>query len=235
MTATHPRWQDLLTKLLHQEHHEAVSSEVEPYQAQPALGVDLGLMWNEAMLPGTLLAADTPPIASRYPSGWQAAQHQHWGSPFPCSIGLAPQFLQNLEGIISDGRGFFEQSRQPMTSSTSFEPTLETKSVISQLALARLAGDVESTNRLIDQLDGEDLQKNERAAQLWLAGDRQSARDLWDGLPSENPVVAFNQGIAALAAGETAKGRKCLNRAVKGFDDTTGWNHLAALYLAVVE
>jgi len=47
--------------------------------------------------------------------------------------------------------------------------------------------------------------------------------------------VAFNQGIAALADGESARGRKCLNRAVKGFDDTTGWNHLAALYLAVVE
>ena len=45
MNTTHPRWQDLLTKLLHQEHVDEPVSEVEPYQAQPALGLDLGLAW----------------------------------------------------------------------------------------------------------------------------------------------------------------------------------------------
>lgn len=235
MTTTHPRWQDLFTKLLQQEHHETAASEVEPYQAQPALGVDLGLMWQEAMLPGTLLAADTPRLTSRFPSGWNAARYQQLGSLFPCCIGLAPQFLQKIDGIMSDAKSFFQQSHQLLTSSTSFEQTLETKSVYTQLALARLAGDAEAANRLIDHLDGEVLQKNERAAQLWLTGDRESARDLWDDLPSKNPVFAFNQGIAALAAGDTSRGQKCLHRAVEGFEETTGWNHLATLYLAVVE
>lgn len=235
MTATHPRWQDLLTKLLHDEHQDAASSEVEPYQAQPALGIDLGLMWQEAMLPGIVLADDTPRISSHFPTAWNAARYQQRESLFPCCIGLAPQFLHTIDGIISDARSFFEQPPQPVTRSTSFEPTLETRSIYTQLALARLAGDADTANRLIDQLEGETLQKNERAAQLWLTGDRVSARDLWDSLPGDTPVVAFNQGIAALAAGETPRGRKCLRRAVDGFEETTGWNHLAALYLAVVE
>jgi hypothetical protein len=235
MTTTHPRWQDLFTKLLQQEHHETAASEVEPYQAQPALGADLGLMWQEALMPGILLAADTPRIPNRYPSGWNSARYQQYGSLFPCCIGLAPQFLQKIDGIMSDAKAFLAQPHQPTTSSTSFEQTLETKSVYAQLALARLAGDAEAANRLIDQLDGEVLQKNERAAQFWLNGDRQSARDLWDDLPSKNPVVPFNQGIAALAAGETTRGRQCLHRAVEGFEEITGWNHLASLYLAVVE
>ncbi|HQR42685.1 MAG TPA: hypothetical protein PLX97_08370 [Gemmatales bacterium] len=235
MNTTHPRWQDLLTKLLHQEHVDEPVSEVEPYQAQPALGLDLGLAWNDAVLPGLLLADGELRLASRYPGAWAAARHQALTGPFPCCIGLAPQFLQSIQGILNNATAFLQQPVVNQTGNMTAEQTLDNKTPLSQLAIARLAGDHGKAAELIPQLDGELLQQNERAAQLWLEGDRVAARQQWDSLDDSQPVIAFNQGLAALVAGDTRRGRECLTRAAKGFSDTTGWHHLAELYLALAQ
>lgn len=235
MNTTQPRWQDLVAKLLQQDHLEDTVSEVEPYQAQPALGFDLTLAWNEALLPGELLADEEPRRTARFPSAWQTARYVTMHGPFPCCVGMAPQFLQKIDRFLSDSSGFFQQDAVSTAGPMIAEVTLDNKSILSQLAIARLAGDAEQVDRLVNELPGETLQKNERAAQAWLAGDRENARGLWDSLPGDHPVVAFNQGLAALAAGEQERGRACLERAVAGFAESTGWHHLAELYLAVSE
>lgn len=235
MNTTQPRWQDLFAKLLMEEHQDAIVSEVELYQAQPALGLDLGLAWNEAVLPGVLLAEDDARVSARFPSAWNSASHLNLTGPFPCCVGLAPQFLQKIDRFMEDATGFFQQETPIITSNCIAEATLDSKTPLSQLAIARLAGDAEQINRLIPQLDGELLQKNEQAAQLWLTGSREEARQLWDSLPGDEAVIAFNQGLAALASGDTKRGQECLNRAVDGFEESTGWHHLAELYLAVIE
>ncbi len=234
MNTTTPRWQDLLAKLIQQDHHEVPSSEVELYQAQPALGLDLGLAWSEALLPGILLAEEEPRVQARFPSSWNAARHVTLAAPFPCCIGMAPQFLQKIDGIMDNASAFFQQESMGMPT-LSADITLDNKTPLSQLAIARLAGDANQIERLIPQLDGELLQKNERAAQLWFNGQRDEAREAWKSLDDDSPVIAFNQGIAALAQGDTEHGRECLARAVNGFDESTGWHHLAELFLAVAE
>ena len=234
MNTTTPRWQDLLAKLLHQDHHESPQSEVELYQAQPALGLDLAMAWNEAMLPGVLLAEVEPKMKSRFPAAWNAARNLSLAAPFPCCVGMAPQFLQKIDGILDNADVFFQQE-VTLPTAMSAEVNLENKSPLSQLAVARLAGDVALSNRLINELDGELIQKNEQAAQLWLSGNRADARQIWDDLETENPVIAFNQGLAALAAGDREHGRERLNVAVQGFEESTGWHHLAELYLAIAQ
>ncbi|HQR07804.1 MAG TPA: hypothetical protein PLN21_13335 [Gemmatales bacterium] len=234
MNTTTPRWQDLLAKLIHQDHHEAPASEVELYQAQPALGLDLGIAWSEALLPGQLLAEEEPRVSARFPASWNAARHVTLAAPFPCCIGMAPQFLQKIDAIMENAEAFFQQETvgMPMLSA---DITLDNKTPLSQMAIARLAGDANQIERLIPQLDGELLQKNERAAQLWFAGRLDEAREAWDNLDGENPVIAFNQGLAAMATGDVERGRECLAIAVEGFPESTGWHHLAELYLAVAD
>jgi hypothetical protein len=232
MTMTHPRWQDLLTKLLHQEHVDEPVSEVDPYQAQPALGLDLSLAWSDAILPGILLSDNEPQLPARFPGAWAAARHQAFTGPFPCAIGLAPQFLQRIDGILNNGLGFLQQPVSSQVGNLASQ-TLDNKTVLSQLAIARLAGDHGRANELIRQLDGDLLQRNERAAQQWLEGQRTEAREQWDAIASDEPVIAFNQGLAALVAGDIRRGRARLTSAAQGFADTTGWHHLAELYLAL--
>lgn len=235
MNTMTPRWQDLLTRVIQQDHPENSTSEVELYQAQPALGLDLGMAWNEALLPGTLLSEEEPPVSARFPSAWNAARNVSLAAPFPCCIGLAPQFLQKIDYILDNASSFFQKELPTMPVGMTAEVTLDNKTTLSQLAIARLAGDFEQVHRLIPELDGEQLQKNEHAAQLWLAGKREEARHAWDSLDGKHPVIGFNQGLAALAHGDVARGRKCLTAAAKGFDESTGWHHLAELYLAVAQ
>lgn len=235
MNTTTPRWQDLLARMLEQEHAEVPTSEVELYQAQPALGLDLSMAWNEAILPGQLLSEDMPQVSARFPSAWNAVRHVSFAAPFPCCIGMAPQFLQKIDSILENAQTFFEQELPSMPAGVTAETALDNKTTLSQLAIARLAGDTEQVNRLIADLDGETLQKNELAAQLWLAGQRGEAKEAWDNLDGNHPVIAFNQGLAALASQDAARGRERLAKAVSGFDQTTGWHHLAELYLAVAQ
>jgi hypothetical protein len=234
MTATTPRWQDLLQRLIHADHPDEPMSEVEPYQAQPALGLDLATAWNDALLPATLLDSDAH-VSARFPTGWQAARYLCFAAPFPCCTGLAPQFLQNISGIMNDASNYFQQQLPGFSSVSGAEMTLETKSVLSQLALARVGGDATRTSELIDQLDNEHLRQNERAAQLWLSGDRTQAESLWHDIDLNHPVIAFNRGLAALANGQHQRGQGCMTRAARGFPESTGWHHLAELYLAVSE
>lgn len=234
MNTTTPRWQDLLAKLIYQDHHEAPASEVELYQAQPALGLDLGIAWSEALLPGQLLAEEEPRVSARFPGSWNAARHVTLSAPFPCCIGMAPQFLQKIDVIMDNAEAFFSQETvgMPMLSA---DITLDNKTPLSQMAIARIAGDAQKIESLIPQLEGELLQKNERAAQLWFTGRRDEARAAWDSLDGENPVIAFNQGLGAMAVGDVKRGRECLLIAVEGFPDSTGWHHLAELFLATAE
>lgn len=235
MTTSMPRWQDLLTRMLAQDSPVEIDSEVEPYQAQPALGIDLALTWNEALLPARLLSEDSVLVSAHFPAAWSAARHVDLLSPFPCCIGLAPQFLQRIHVLLENSRQFFQQTMNTSRPRFTAEPTLDSKTVISQLAVARLAGDHDKSRELIPQLEGSVLQKNELAAQRWLEGDRDTAALIWNDLPTEHPVIAFNQALVALASNETKLGKGYLQRAINGFDQSTGWHHLSELYLVLAE
>lgn len=235
MNASMPRWQDLFTRMLAQDTPVEIVSEVEAYQAQPALGIDLSLTWNEALLPARLLSKDAVHVSAHFPAAWSAARHVDLLIPFPCCTGMAPQFLQRIHALLENNGEFFQQSMNTSRPRFTAEPTLDSKTVISQLAVARLAGDHDKSRELITQLDGEVLQKNEHASQHWLEGDRDTAASIWNDLPADHPVIAFNQALVALAHRETKQGKARLQHAIDGFDENTGWHHLSELYLALAE
>jgi hypothetical protein len=235
MTADIPRWQDLLTRMLAQDTPAEMVSEVEPYQAQPALGMDLTLTWREALLPALLLSEETVPVSAHFPAAWSAARYVDLLTPFPCCIGMAPQFLQQIQALLENSQHFFVQTLPVSRPRFTAEPTLDSKTVISQLAVARLAGDHDKSRELITQLAVSELQKNELGAQHWLEGDRDTAAMIWNELPADHPVIAFNQALAALSSKDAKQGKACLQRAIDGFDESTGWHHLSELYLALAE
>lgn len=235
MTASMPRWQDLFTRMLAQDTPVEIDSEVEPYQAQPALGMDLPFTWNEALLPARLLSEESIAVSAHFPAAWSAARYVDLVTPFPCCTGMAPQFLQRIQTLLENSKHFFEQTAPVSRPRFTAEPTLDSKTVISQLAVARLAGDHDKSRELISQLDGELLQKNELAAQHWMEGDSETAATMWNDLPADHPVITFNQAIAALARGDKKQGKACLQRAISGFDQSTGWHHLSELYLVLAE
>lgn len=73
---------------------------------------------------------------------------------------------------------------------------------------------------------------NEQAANLWLAGRSDAALAMWQMLPA-GPVASFNMGMALLMLGRTKSAEPHLVSASSSLPETSGWQHLAALYLTV--
>lgn len=229
--STPPRWQDLLANYLQRSPDREAEglSEVEPYQAQPALGLDLATAWRDALLPGVMLG-EAEAATSAYPDAWLHARSHTWAAPFPCCVGMAPQFLQQIQGLMRDARHFFQTASESRPAATTANVEAG-PSWLGQLAEARVTGDFARAATLLeDHQRPKLLLQNERAAQAWLRGDRKSAARLWNEMSGSEPVVAFNQALAALSLGDTKTGVERLRKASAGFDESTGWRHLAELY-----
>ena len=81
-------------------------------------------------------------------------------------------------------------------------------------------------------LDDAAVSVNERAAALWLDDHREEALAVWQTLPA-GPVANFNLGMANLMLGFSKRAIPYLEASVESLPETTGWHHLAALYLSV--
>jgi hypothetical protein len=236
--ANQPRLQELLTHFLRAQHQlpELPMSEVELYQAQPALGLELTLAWSDGLLPGRMLSDSSDWQNQEMPTEWaQQARTLSWSAPFPCCVGLAPQFLQHISSLLQDSEKFFRTPLRFTTQTT--WPTSKTASLASQLASARLCGQNEHVTTALDSFsDPNDitLKQNEKGAQEWLQGNYSQAEKIWQKLPAEQPVVAFNQSLACLQRGDVTAGIRLLSRASQGISNDSGWHHLAELYLAAL-
>jgi len=223
-----PRWQELLARFLQRSDEALELGEVEPYQAQPALGLDLATAWQDALLPGTTLGEPDPTRA--YPDAWQQIRYYQWEAPFPCCVGLAPQFLQHIRLLMQDTQQFFQSVPKLQGSSLADSPP-EDEPWLVRLALARSSGDFTMVDAVLGEPEDRGIVvRNERAAQDWLRGNRAAAARIWDSLPQDHAVIVFNQGLAAISRGDLDRGRRDLASASSGFAETTGWRHLADLY-----
>ncbi len=75
---------------------------------------------------------------------------------------------------------------------------------------------------------------NERATSLWLSDRREEAMTVWQTLPS-GTVANFNLGMANLMLGSPERAIPFLQASVESLPETSGWHHLAALYLSVAQ
>jgi hypothetical protein len=86
----------------------------------------------------------------------------------------------------------------------------------------------------VDSSEWQTTRDNERASLLWESGRREEAIEVWEQL-QEGAVRSFNLGIAKLILGRPEQATHYLNAACKLLPESSGWCHLARLYLAIAE
>ncbi len=206
------------------EHGE---SEVEPHEAALGFRVDPRAAWNDATSQLTAAPVQLPP-------DWASLVSQPAPAfAVPMAVGNFPQRVRDLQPLLTkfnpaELRPSGTQQSQPGLSGlrgwiTKHAPTQP----LLAAGLARLIGDFDTAAKLLPPDAA-----NERAALLWQTGKCEEALAAWTVAP-ESPAVVFNLGMALLFTGRFADAKVALAKAAAVIPETSGWNALARLYLAV--
>lgn len=207
---------------------DAGEPEVEPYEVLNGFRTDPRTAYTDATAALKLLGVTGLPTT--LPPEWASLAQLAGASPaVPMAAGQFPQRVRDAASLM----GTDDLTKLAPTSPASVAGFHSLRTWIRQQAgsplaagLARALGDVPTTA-------GTDAAAvNERAATAWLAGKHADALKLWELLP-DSPVASFNKGMALLFTGRAAEAITHLQAAADTLPDTSGWSHLAALYLAV--
>lgn len=215
---------------------EPAEGEVVPHEVATGFRVDPRAAWTDATTaidPG----AQSPgmPVVP-LPNDWATVVNQ-LGTAFavPMAAGNYPQQVRDLHPLLTK---FAVDELRPNGSQLPFPGLAGLRAWITKHAatqpvlasgLARLIGDFDTAERLLppDAI-------NERAALLWQRGFSEEALAEWNRMP-DSPNSQFNRGMALLFLGRLTDARSALAKAVAAIPETSGWNALARLYLAVAE
>ena len=216
---------------------EMGESEVEPHEVAAGFRVDPRAAWLDATAAPTL-GGDAPPPAVQPPSEWAALVSQPAAAfAVPMAAGHFPQRVKDLQPLLAK---FNPNELRPsgIQASSPGYPGLRSWVVKNGSAhpriaagIARTLGDFDAADELL--ANATDC-GNDRAANLWAKGECSEALAAWDEM-SDSPVAYFNRGMARLFLGQFAQARASLQEAVDAIPETSGWNALARLYLAVAE
>jgi tetratricopeptide (TPR) repeat protein len=238
-----PTIDDLMVRFL--AHHsdaaaaavDRVESEVEPHDVTAGFRVDARAAWLDAVAACTW-GGNAPTPAIQPPNDWAALVAQPTAAyALPLAAGHFPQQVKDLQPLLANFRPNELRSRRRATPLPGFH---ELRTWIAhhgptwpQLAagLARLLGDDTTADHWLATAPHAD---NDRAANLWMKGEWEAAAAVWDTL-AETPAVLFNRGVARVFLGRFSEAREWLQKAIAAIPDTSGWNALARLYLAVAE
>ena len=233
-----PSLEDLMVRFL-ASHSDAAAtavefgeSDVEPHEVATGFRVDPLAAWNDAT---SQINAATVPM----PPDWATLVNQP-ASAFavPMAVGNFPQRVRDLQPLLAK----FEPaelrpsgSQQPTPGLPALRNWIAKNSGTNLLiaaGLARLIGDFAIAEKLVNANDP--ATANERAALLWHRGECEQASAAWNAM-LESPAVLFNRGMALLFLGKIAEAKLSLAFAIGRLPESSGWNTLARLYLAVAE
>jgi len=248
-----PTLEDLMVRFLASRSDAAAAAvglgegEVEPHEVAAGFRVDPRAAWTDAttaIYPGV----HTPgsPVV-QLPPDWASLVNQPAPAfAVPMAAGNFPQRVRDLQPLLNK----FNPAELRPSGSQMPTPGLSglrnwiAKNAATQpllaAGLARLIGDFETAEKLLPaKQDHEagaasELEANERSALLWQRGKCEEALAAWAAMP-ESPAVLFNRGMALLFMGKNAEAKAALAKAVAALPETSGWNALARLYLAVAE
>ena len=182
-----------------------VESLVELHDGNSAFRTDPRTAWADATFALTFFGAKAP---NEMPAEWAFQTNLAATSPaIPLAIGTFPQGLRDVAPLINQ---------------TEYSDMLPKQGAVLS-ALVRPVGTVNA-----------DCTRNEQAAQLWQTGRTQEAVEIWNQLPA-SPVASFNLGMAKLFLGQPSDAMPHLKQASEQLPETSGWNHLAKLYLALAQ
>jgi hypothetical protein len=227
------RW--LTTQVASPLDAEATGAEVEPHEILAGFRVDPRTAWTDAL--AALKAFGVNDLPAGMASEWAnwAAAIEHLAVPL--AAGQFPQQVRDLQTLLTQkelqscrptgGKSLsgFAGLRTWLAKQNQASPALQ--------AVARGIG-----HHLNESVPVQGLpttaEQNEVAAGLWLAGRAEEALDLWLKL-ADHPVVLFNRGMALLFCGRIAQAVSPLKAASQQLAESSGWSHLAKLYLALAE
>jgi hypothetical protein len=230
-----PTLEDLMVRFLASRSDAAAAAvdtgegEVEPHEVAAGFRVDPRAAWTDATTQLTAAPVQLPP-------DWASLVNQPAPAfAVPMAAGNFPQRVRDLQPLLTK----FDPAELRPSGSQSPTPGLSglrgwiTKNGASQpllaAGLARLIGDFDTAEKLLPTDAG-----NERAALLWQRGNCDEALAAWAAMP-ETPAALFNRGMALLFTGKSNEAKAVLTKAVAALPESSGWNALARLYLAVAE
>ena len=207
--------------------------DVEPHEVLAGIRVDVAAAWADTQLPLTILGVKVS--AKSPPADWSAFVEWNPGRlGIPMAAGHFPQRLREVAGLFaadltdapgSKTSGFASLQTWIDRSRTSGDSGLK----MLASGLARELGTTQVSDR-----GSSAAELNEYAADLWYQGDREGALAVWQTMAA-SAVASFNLGMALLMLGRAKAAQQHLWDAVATLPDTSGWCHLAALYLSVAQ
>jgi len=208
---------------------EPGEGEVEPHDVAAGFRVDPRAAWIDATTGITTAPVPLPP-------DWSTLVNQT-NSMFAIAmaVGNFPQSVRDLHPLLTrfdPARLRPGDSPPPLPGFSGLRGWIRLHAAAQPLVaagIARLLGDFDDAARLLPS----DV-ANERAALEWHRGRSSEALAAWIAMP-DSPTVLFNRGMALLFFDRTAEAKPALAAAVAGIPDSSGWNALARLYLALAE
>jgi tetratricopeptide (TPR) repeat protein len=216
---------------------ELGESEVEPYEVAAGFRVDPRAAWLDATAT-IITGGNAPPSAVQPPPEWASLVAQPAAAfALPMAAGHFPQRVKDLQPLLAK---FNPNELRPSGSQPALPGFAGLRGWLAKngsahpllaAGIARTLGDFDTAEKLLTEVERTD---NDTAALLWAKGECAEALAAWDAM-AESPAVLFNRGMARLFLGQVAEARESLQKAVDAIPETSGWNALARLYLAVAE
>ncbi|MDY3553133.1 hypothetical protein R5W24_002225 [Gemmata sp. JC717] len=210
---------------------EQGESEVEPHEVAAGFRVDPRAAWIDAN-------SHTVGSPGALPNEWAALVSQPSAAfALPMAAGHFPQRVKDLQPLLTQFRPDELRptgTEAPLPGFASLRAWVQKNAKTNALVAAGIARTLGDFGVADDLLAGASGSENEQAALLWQSGKCQEALAAWDAM-SESPAVSFNRGMARLFLARFAQARASLQKAIEAIPETSGWNALARLYLAVAE
>jgi tetratricopeptide (TPR) repeat protein len=215
---------------------ELGESEVEPHEVAAGFRVDSRAAWLDATAT-IITGGNAPPPAIQPPPEWASLVAQPAAAfALPMAAGHFPQRVKDLQPLLAkfNPNELRPSGSQPATPGfAGLRGWLAKNGPAHPLVaagIARTLGDFDTAEKLLAGSDNE----NEKASLFWAKGQCDEALAAWDAM-ADSPAALFNRGMARLFLGRVAEARDWLQKAVEAIPETSGWNALARLYLAVAE
>lgn len=252
MSGDVPTLQELLAKYLAQSAEAPVLpiSEVEPHQAALPAWTEPRAVWGEALRTASWLIPPGYDEEFRY---GKLAVNQAWAKLLSESgtqgavtfcLGHVPQLLYDVTPLLTKGRTALKLPETRPDAGPASEGSLKKNASLAEkflhAACLRMTGHFKAAEQQLTALATEAgpeytlLLTNEKAALAWQRGDVKAAVQMWS-THAEQPVFAFNLGLAGLCQGDVTTAATHLKKAAGALPESDPWHHLAQVYLTLAE
>lgn len=233
-----PTLADLTARFLARPADRDDSAAVQPHEMPAGFATEPRTAWTEATAIAKWLGlADIP---SKLPVDWAGFVRQSASVDYlPMALGHFPQQVQDVSALLAN-----RPTNPSRSAHHGWTATSGKSNFVNQLlnaASERVAANFDEANRLLGEAESladdaakQSILANERAALAWQRGDRTAAEAIWNAQPTSGPI-AFNRGVSALSFGRKTEALQWLTAAVQQLPESSGWHHLAQLYLALAQ